>query len=352
MFLQNAGVRRSFFYLNHKMKIETLLNISEDKLDKLMQIAAILGDGQICGMSGVSLDRSIKEYLSYVEHNRALKTLEGVNLVCKYLLEYFPANRDVRTIQLRDCECFLDSLKPNAPKGVYNYLRALRAMWNKLRKWNYVTSNPFEQVELPKRQVLKPAYLTEEMLEKILPFIEKEAIRDAVATTFYSGMRRGEVVQITWKDVNLQKDLITIGSETFLSKTRKQRVVPMHPKVKALLMKKVKSKKIKVKSKEGDGNDVSVVQLPDKNRYVFCKPNGYCFTADYLSRLFKRAARKAGIDEAIHFHSIRHGSITGMILNGANVPTVQRIAGHANIQTTMAYTHIGLNDMREAVALL
>lgn len=126
----------------------------------------------------------------------------------------------------------------------------------------------------------------------------------------------------------------------------------MHPKVKELLLKKVKSKKIKVKNKKGDGNDVSVAQLPDKNRYVFCKPNGYCFTADYLSRQFKRAARKAGIDEAIHFHSIRHGSITGMILNGANVPTVQRIAGHSKIETTMAYTHIGLDDMREAVGLL
>jgi integrase/recombinase XerC len=225
-------------------------------------------------------------------------------------------------------------------------------MWNKLLKWNYVSSNPFAQVELPKRQVLKPAYLTEEMLEKILLFIEKEVIRDAVVTTFYTGMRRGEVVQITWKDVNFQKSLITIGSETYQTKTRRQRVVPMHPKVKEILIKKFKNQNLKFKIKNGGSNGLNVLQLPDKNRYVFCKSNGYCFTADYLSRQFKRAARKAGIDEAIHFHSIRHGSITGMILNGANVPTVQRIAGHANIQTTMAYTHVGLNDMREAVALL
>jgi integrase/recombinase XerD len=228
----------------------------------------------------------------------------------------------------------------------------LRAFWNKLLKWNFVSTNPWAQVKLQKRQAVKPAYLTEAMLDKVLPFIEQEVIRDAVVTTFYTGMRRGEVVQITWKDVNLQKDLITIGSETFLSKTRKQRVIPIHPKVKEILLRKLKIKNEKFKMIEGEYSNVRVVQLPDKNRYVFCKPNGYCFTADYLSRQFKRAARKAGIDEAIHFHSIRHGSITGMILNGANVPTVQRIAGHANIQTTMMYTHIGLDDMREAVALL
>jgi integrase len=334
------------------MNIEALKNITEDKLEKVLQIAAILGDSQICGIAGVSIERCIKEYISYAELNRAPKTLEGVKLICKHLLGYFPSNRDIRTIQLRDCECFLDSLKKDAPKGVYNYLRALRAMWNKLMKWNYVFNNPFNSVELPKRQSLRPAYLNEAMLEKILPFIEQEVIRDAVVTTFYTGMRRGEVVQITWKDVNLQKDLITIGSETFQSKSRRQRIVPLHPKVKEILLRKFKIQKSKFKINTGEGNELNVVQLPDRNRYVFCKPNGYCFTSDYLSRQFKRAARKAGIDEAIHFHSIRHGSITGMILNGANVPTVQRIAGHAKIETTMAYTHIGLDDMREAMNLL
>jgi len=334
------------------MDLEVLKNIDNDKLEKLLQIAAILGDGQICSVNAVSIAQCVKEYKSYVSHNRAKKTLEGVDLIGRYLLEYFAPNKDIKSIQLKDCECFLDSLKKSAPKGVYNYLRALKAMWNKLMKWNYVSTNPFNAVELPKRQSLRPAYLTETMLEKILPFIEQEVIRDAIVTTFYSGMRRGEVVQITWKDVNFQKDLITIGSDTYQTKTRNQRIVPMHPKVKEIFLKIVNSKKIKVKNREGDGNEVSVVQLPDKNRYVFCKSNGYCFTSDYISRAFKKAARKAGIDEAIHFHSIRHGSITRMILNGANLPTVQRIAGHAKVETTMAYTHIGLDDMREAVALL
>lgn len=334
------------------MDIEILKNIDNDKLEKLLQIAAILGDGQICTANVVTVAQCVKEYKSYVSHNRAKKTLEGVDLIGRYLLEYFAPNRDIKTIQLKDCECFLDSLKKNAPKGVYNYLRALKAMWNKLMKWNYVSSNPFNAVELPKRQTLKPVFLTEELLEKIIVHIDIEVIRDIVITTFYTGTRRGEVVNITWNDVNLAKEIITIGSNTFETKTRKQRVVPMHPKVKELLMKKVKSKKIKVKNNSADGNDVRVVQLPDKNGYVFCKSSGHCFTGDYVSRQFKKACRKAGIDESMHYHAIRHGSITRMILNGANLPTVQRIAGHAKIETTMAYTHIGLDDMREAVALL
>ena len=38
-----------------------------------------------------------------------------------------------------------------------------------------------------------------------------------------------------------------------------------------------------------------------------------------------------------------------MIVNGANLPTVQRVAGHANVQTTMIYTHPDLENLREAV---
>lgn len=331
------------------MDLDLNTNISKSDLAIALKVLTTLGGGLSAGALSVTLERAVSEYISYVKHNRAAKTIEGVKLVCKYLLEFFAANRDVGTIKLRDCECFLDEVKKNAPKGVYNYQRVLRAMWNKLKKWNYVSVNPWDQVELPKRQTFKPAYLTEEMLEKILPYMDKEVIRDAVVTTFYTGMRRGEVVQITWKDVNFQKDLITIGSDTFQTKTRKQRVVPIHPKVKEILLKQLKMNNEKLKIKPGELKDASVIQLPDKNRYVFCKSSGYCFTADYLSKQFKKACRKAGIDEAIHFHSIRHGSITRMIVNGANVPTVQRIAGHANIQTTMAYTHIGLDDMREAV---
>lgn len=316
------------------MDLEVLKNIDSKSLNKILQIAAILSDDKNNELHTINIEQCVNEYVSYTEKNRASKTVEGVKLVSKHLLECFPANRDIKSIQLKDCELFLDALKKNAPKGVYNYLRVLRAMWNKLLKWNYVNSNPFIQVELPKRQLMKPAYLTEEMLYRILPHIEKEIIKDIVITTFYTGVRRGEAVNLTWQDVMLTKGIINIGSDTFQTKTRKQRVVPIHPKVKEILLKRLP----KIVKRE--------------RHYVFSKTGGYCFTADYVSKQFKKACRNAGIDEAIHFHSIRHGSITRMIINGSNLPTVQRIAGHANIQTTMIYTHPDLENMRDAIGRL
>ncbi len=327
------------------MDLEAYKNFDSDTLEKALQIAAILGGSQIGGISDVTLDRCAKEYISYVELNRAPKTLEGVKLICKHLHGYFPPNRDIRTIQLRDCECFLDSLKAKAPKGVYNYLRALRAMWNKLLKWNYVSSNPFNAVELPKRQSSKPNYVTQEMLERIVPLLYPPVIKEIVIATYYSGCRLGEMVNLTIGDINLKENVMTIGNKDFQTKGRKQRIVPIHPKVREIIISKIKFQKLK------DGDPI-IIPLSRREQFVFAKSSGYKFTTDYVSKRFKKACRTAGIAADIHYHSLRHGAITKMLMNGAALPAVQKIAGHSDIKITMGYTHPDLQSMIDAVALL
>jgi len=279
----------------------------------------------------VTLQSFTEEYRAYIKSNRANKTLMGVDLVIKKLLSYFSPIKTLDSIELKDVERFLDSLKKNAPKGIYNYHRTLRAMWNKGKQWNYITENPFEKVQLKKRQLGKPVFVTENQLDDILNNIKAEVVKDAVITAFYSGCRLGEIVNLTWQDVKLKDDLLIIGNKDFETKGRKQRVVPLHPKVKQILIKKFP----KIIKRE--------------KHYVFSKENGYPFTSDYFSRSFKRACRQAGVEEEIHWHCLRHGAATRMIMNGAPLPAVQRILGHSNIQTTMIYTHPGIEDLREAV---
>ncbi|MBL1123906.1 MAG: site-specific integrase [Ignavibacteriae bacterium] len=290
----------------------------------------------------VTLQSFTEEYQAYIKNNRANKTLLGVDLVIKKLLSYFSPIRTLDSIELKDVERFLDSLKKNAPKGIYNYHRTLRAMWNKGKQWNYVTSNPFEKVELKKRQLGKPVFVTEKQLEEILKYVKSDVVKDAVLTAFYSGCRLGEIVNLTWQDVKLKDDLLIIGNKDFETKGRKQRVVPMHPKVKEVLMSKVQSLKLQT-------GEHTIIKLPEKKHSVFGKGNGFKFTGDYFSRSFKRACRQAGVEEEIHWHCLRHGAATRMIMNGAPLPSVQRILGHSNIQTTMIYTHPGIEDLREAV---
>jgi len=289
-------------------------------------------------LADITLQSFLNEHQAFVEKNRAPKTHKNVLLVDKHLLNYFSPLKSLQTLTLKDAEQFLDYLKTKAPLGVYNYLRVLRAMFNKAVQWNYLRENVWEKVTLPKVQQGKPTFVTEEQLEIILQNTESEIVNDAITIAFYTGCRLTEVTQLAFQDINLNANLITIGSKSFQTKGRKVRHIPIHPKVKEILVKRF-PKIIKIDSSTSRRT----------MHFVFCKPNGYPFTGDYFSKRFKRACRKAGINESIHFHCLRHGAITKMILNGAPLPAVQKIAGHANIQTTMVYTHPDMESLREAI---
>lgn len=286
------------------------------------------------GLKAMALQNFVDEYLAYVERNRAVKTLEGVRLVCKYLLSYFSPLRSIETIKLKDAECYLDSLKKSAPKGVYNYHRVLKAMWNKAIQWNYIRENPFEKIKLKKRQRISPAFVTEEQLEDIINSTDNEIVRDVIIIAFYTGCRLGELVNLTWQDVNLKDNLLIIGNNSYQTKSRQQRVIPIHFRVEEILIKRFP----KIIKRE--------------NPYVFCKSNGYCFTTDYFSKRFKRACRKAGMDEAIHFHTLRHSFASSLVQSGVPLYSIKELLGHSSISCTEIYSHLNLNSLRDAISKL
>jgi integrase/recombinase XerD len=294
----------------------------------------------------ITLEKFFEEVLGYVKRNRSNKTYEGAKLVCDKLLKFFSPLKTIDTLTQKDAEDWLDFEKRTAKKAFRNYYRVARALFNKAQSWNYISENPFNKIKLEKVQKEKPAYVTEDILWSVTLHIKNEIVRDGVILAFFSGVRLGEVVSLTWDAVNLKEEVLIIGKD-FDTKSRKQRYVPMHTKVKEILIKRL----------EGQGEPSPKSSPFSKGRglsrgYVFCKSTGYPFTTDYFSRSFKRACRDAGVDEEIHFHSIRHGAITRMITKGANLPAVQRIAGHSSIQTTMIYTHPDLHDLRSAIAKL
>ena len=108
-------------------------------------------------------------------------------------------------------------------------------MFNKAVQWNYLSSNVFEKIKLPKRQAGKPSYITETELQKIINCGMPDIVSQFVITAFYTGCRLGELVNLRWENVNLKENIITIGDKNFTTKTRKQRIVPIHPRVAQVL---------------------------------------------------------------------------------------------------------------------
>jgi site-specific recombinase XerD len=77
---------------------------------------------------------------------------------------------------------------------------------------------------------------------------------------------------------------------------------------------------------------------------------GYC--NHRISRCFKTAVRKAGINENIHFHSLRHTFASWLVQKGVSLYEVSRLLGHTNIKTTQIYSHLAPGNLINAVKKL
>jgi len=216
---------------------------------------------------------------------------------------------DYKTIRLQQVK----------PATVNRELAALRHLFYLAEKWDkFYGKNP----------VAKSGLLKEDnQQERILSYDEEEdLIRNSsphlvpiLITALNTGMRKMEVLTLTWEDIDFDKNLITIRKD--ISKSKKVRRIPINSKLRRILLKQ------KIKTQHSGHVFLTNEGLP----YSPKNPSA-------LKRAFGTACKKAGI-EGLRFHDLRHTAATRMIENTGNIVAVSKILGHANIKTTMRYAH-------------
>ena len=259
------------------------------------QIVTLLTEQLLGPIILIVLKDAVEEYLAYLKINKAHKTFIGAQTFINHLLKYFSPLRKVETIKQKDVQSFLFSLRKNAPLAIANYHRIGKTFFNWLIKQNYLRHNPFVGIEIPRRQQVKPAFYSLQVAQLIWNKLEemgKVIIKNIIIVAFFTGMRFGELTNLKWRSINLKERLIIVG-ETFVTKTKRTRVIPMNDVVYNLLN--------DLKSKLGNNKKID-------DEYVFSKKNKKKLTVDWISKSFKKAVRELGMDESIHLYSTRHSA--------------------------------------------
>jgi site-specific recombinase XerD len=215
-----------------------------------------------------------------------------------------------------------------SPVTVNIEIRAIKAAFNTAVRWKILEGNPFaamKQLRVPERQ---PAFFTKSDFEKLMALLSEGWLRELVVFSVATGMRQNEVLNLTWRDVDLERKLIHIqSSATFNTKQGKRRTIPMSDGIYSLLA----------------GKAGRTTQ-----EYVFIR-HGRRIGDSFLTHSFKRKLRQAKLDEALHWHSLRHTHASWLVQDGVSLYEVQRLLGHSSSRVTEVYSHLQPEQLHNTV---
>ena len=298
---------------------------------------------------GVLLSEAIEQYLK-ARSNRRPKTLRADRSTLGLFAESLPAGYMLAHIEQRHVAGLLDR-DDVSNATLHTYHTRIRAFFRWCVDEGMIRQDPTRKVEKPRLQRKEKEYLTRDQYERLIRCIEADAVMqsdtlkngevtwlvDVVRVAVGTGMRLGELCNLRWNAINLAEGLLTVkNSHTFKTKSGHERMIPVDGEARAALE--------QLNNRRTSEADDYVFKPLSTRRSTKEKLNG-----EYVSKRFLHYARMAKLPDGIHFHSLRHTYITWMIEQGIPVPLVQKLAGHADITTTMQYAHHAPDSLRDAV---
>ncbi|MCH5197353.1 MAG: site-specific integrase [Oscillospiraceae bacterium] len=206
-----------------------------------------------------------------------------------------------------------------------------------------MTSNPCARVKPPKKNKKEAVYLEKEDVEKLLIDLEHEELVYIALIQLYlfTGMRRGEALGLTWRDINFEKNLIDINKERIY--VHNQGVIVDTPKnetsVRVIKVPTCVMELLKAWKEQQNKNRLIYGDMYFVSDWVFTNILGKPFHSDSISSWFRNFIDKNNLPK-IHLHSLRHTNASLLIASGIDIKTVSKRLGHSNVQTTgVIYTH-------------
>jgi integrase len=211
-----------------------------------------------------------------------------------------------------------------APATINRELECLRHMFNKAIEWKKAEHNPVRGMRFLKEPPAQWRILSREEEEHLIR-ASASHIRVAILLAANTGLRHGEVLALRKQDIDLKEDILTVVR----GKGNKRRKVEINLRLKNALTEYLRT---------------------CQNEYLFFNERiGKPYTS--LKTGFSAAIRRSGIGHC-RFHDLRHLFGTRLVAAGVDLVTVQKLMGHASIETTLRYSHPGARERRRAVDLL
>lgn len=224
-------------------------------------------------------------------------------------------------------------------KTIAKDISALTAFFNFLIISSVRTDNPAKVIERPRREKTLPRVLSEEEVDELLKSIPTDTaggLRDAALfeLIYSSGLRISEAINLSLDDVYFDQMLLKVRG-----KGNKERLVPFGDIAKEKLLRYIEFGREKLLSAKHPDNTIH-------KGAVFLNVRGARLSRKGAWKRLQEIQTISGVHTKIH--TLRHSFATHLLLNGADLRSVQCLLGHSNISTTQVYTHITNDALQEA----
>ena len=286
-----------------------------------------------------------------IESGRSKKTVENYRL---YLYRFVEIATEILDRDLKPADITPELLRKfrlklnryESPNGDENlaiitqsyHLIALRGFLKYLAKREIKSLDP-SLVELPHIIRKQVTFLTVDEVERLLNQIDlssESGLRDrAIIELLYSGgLRVSELINLNRDSINLERREFVVrgkGSKDrpiFISEAAADRIA-------------------EYLGARSDSLPALFLNNSKNTGTVDTSGNHRRLTARSVERIIEKYARMAGITKHVSPHTLRHSFATDLLMNGADLRSVQSLLGHADVSTTQIYTHVTDHHLKE-----
>lgn len=276
------------------------------------------------------------EYLE-IEQNRSQKTIQNYDHYLTRLMDFAGDIKvsDIDVELIRKWRLWLNRLGTNTSdelsKTTQNYhLIALRSFLKYCAKRD-IAALPADKIELARTVRKQVTFLNEDELARVFDQPDVKTLsglrdRAILELLFSSGLRVSELVGLDRDHINLKRLEFMVRG-----KGQKDRPIFISPEAAAWIQKYIDQRQ--------DTAKPLFVRYSGR-KTVDLSGNFHRLTARSVQRMVARAALLAGITKHVSPHTLRHSFATDLLMNGADLRSVQAMLGHSNIATTQIYTHV------------
>jgi len=289
----------------------------------------------------------LMDYIEHleVERGRSSKTAENYRLYLERFVEYsgdIPVDK-ITTEVLRKYRLWLNRYINDNGESMVTitqsyHLIALRGFLGYLSKRDIASLSP-EKIELPKINRKQVTFLTYEEVTRILESIpgdnSPQSLRDTalIELLFSSGLRVSELV-------NLNRDHVNTERREFMVRGKGQKDRPVFISERA-------ANQIKTYLATRADSLPALFLNYSRNNTASTSGDYRRLSPRSIQRIIHKYAQAAGITKHVSPHTMRHSYATDLLMNGADIRSVQSMLGHSNISTTQVYTHVTDQHLRK-----